>query len=188
MVRVGRAPESLSGGMRTVDPGPGVGASRLEDFEPRYLVERAAAVIQQMELAWDQEISSEDSRCRLGFGETPNCLTGEPGIIVRRLLEPGRYSGPLAELLVPAGEFENLGKDVYELLGWSLSKRRVRIVVYGGEGETPVRPAVFAVVVDEEDTETVLADRPAPRDPLRDQPVVGPERQDAARNRSVKRP
>ena len=135
--------------MRTVDPAPGVGASRLEDFEPRYLVERAAAVIQQMELAWSEQISSEDSRCRLGLGETPNCVTGERGINVRRLLESGRYSDPLAELLVPAGEFENFGKDAFSGSA-DLSKRRIRIVVYTREGETNARPAVFAVVVDDE--------------------------------------
>jgi hypothetical protein len=151
IVRAGSSPESLRDGMRTIDAEPGTGANRPEELEAPYLVECAASVIEQMEVGWDEEISSEDSRCRLGFGETPNCFTGEPGIVVRTLVAPGRYSQPLAELLVPAGELEKHGREAFKRLGWNLSKRRIRIVVYRGEGEPEARPAAFAVIADEED-------------------------------------
>jgi len=149
-VRAGSPPSNVSGGMRTIDPAPGIGANRLEDFEPRYLVARAAAIIQQMELGWGEAISSEDDRFRLGYGKTPNCVTGEPGIFVCRLVAPGLYSEPLAELLVPAGEFEKYGTAAFARLGMDLAKRRLQIVVYRGEGETSARPVVFAVAVDDE--------------------------------------
>jgi hypothetical protein len=63
MVRSGPVPASVSGGMRTVDPGPADASNRLEELEPPYLVTCAAAVIQQMELAWE---SAPLSRFLLG--------------------------------------------------------------------------------------------------------------------------
>ena len=54
---------------------------------------------------------------------------------------------------MPAGEFEKYGKDRVPTARRDLSERRVRIVVYRGEGEPSARPAVFAVVVDDEDPE-----------------------------------
>jgi hypothetical protein len=92
--------------------------------DPVYFVWCAAAIIDRMEVAWSEEISTKDSRRRRGFGETRDCITGEPGVVVRSLLDGGRYSCPMAELLVPAGEFKEHGRDAFTRLGASLSKRR----------------------------------------------------------------
>jgi hypothetical protein len=146
-------PSKIRSEMHTVDPLHRVGAPREDEADPRYLAVRARAVVAQLELAAREKAGGETTLTCLAFCETRNDVTGEWGVIVRKLLSPGCYSRALAELLWTAGEMTPDACDQADWLGWSAANRQLEIIVYAERDQKRSRPAAFAVTRD--------ADRPS---------------------------
>jgi hypothetical protein len=145
-------PEALRADMRTVDPPPRPGP-RSPEQESTYLIAGAARVLDQITQA-AQGINGR--RTSLGFvSDSLNKRTESYGIIVRRLLAREKWSAPLAELIV-GGEDSEDGDNESKRLGWNAANRKLAIIVHTEPKEANPRPAVFAVVRDEDNRERFI--------------------------------
>jgi hypothetical protein len=144
---------SLRRDMRTVDPSPRPGP-RTPEQESAYLIESAARVLDQI----TQAAQGFNGRTSLGFvHDSLNGVTGSYGVVIRRLISRGKWSAPLAELIVGGGpEDEANAQNEAKRLGWNAANRRLEMLVHTEPKEPNPRPAVFAVVRDEEDRERYL--------------------------------
>lgn len=141
-------------GMRTVDRirrGP---ATPISPAAIRLIVERAASLIAELEAAaW--ETMPDGTATALAFGNSRNAVTGEHGIIARRWLGGGVYSGPLAELLAPSGDIDDLARQSANGLCGAAANGRLQIYVCEERNEANPRPAVFAAIDKPDDTTRV---------------------------------
>ncbi len=146
MISAEAVPATARSQMRTVDPLHRVGAPRQEETDPCFLVASADFVLRELEIAAREMAGGEATHTRFGFFETRNDATGEGGIIVRKLLSPGRYSRPLAELLGPSGRFTEETRNLANWLARNAEEGRLEIIVYEEREQKRPRPAVFAAV------------------------------------------
>lgn len=136
--------------MRTVDPVHRVGAPRQEETDPCFLVASADVVFGDLEIAAREMAGGESTHTRFGYFETRNNATGELGIIVRKLLSPGRYSRPLAEVLGPSGRFTEETRILANWLAWNAAEGRLEIAVCEEREQKRPRPAAFAAIANAE--------------------------------------
>lgn len=153
-------PPEVHSGMRTADPAngadstrPGADSTRPGETDSLFLIEGTGAVFEQIEEATREIIDAGSRLTGLAFHEGRNRITGEAGIIVRRLLSPGRYSHALAELLAPSGELTTETRNEANRFGWNAARRQLQILVYEDFGVKTPRPAAFAVIPDPENSE-----------------------------------
>ncbi|MEO8348024.1 MAG: hypothetical protein ABI610_03855 [Acidobacteriota bacterium] len=139
-------PPEIHSDLRTVDPEPATRAA--ETIDEYLMLQRAGATVEQLHAAAAQKQIDAAHKSCFGFFETRNEITGESGIIVRRMLAPGRISRALAEVLAPSGVLTTETGSEAHRLGWNAARGRLLIVVY----EDP-RPAVFAAIPGPESSE-----------------------------------
>lgn len=146
MISADAVPPRARSEMRTVDPLHRVGAPRQGETDPCFLVASADFLLGELEIAAREMAGGEATHTRFGFFEARNDATGELGIIVRKLLPPGRYSKPLAEVLSPSGRFTEETRFLTNRLAWNAARGRLEIAVCEELDQKRPRPAAFAAI------------------------------------------
>lgn len=80
-------------------------------LEVAAFAKRATSVLEEIEDALYDDLDDDGDVTALGVSEDRNTVTGARGLILRRLMHRGRYSGPLAELFSDTGRLDFQGKQ-----------------------------------------------------------------------------
>ena len=134
------------GAMRTVDGVRRGGAAPNEPARIALFIRRGANLIAEIERAAWEMMPGRKTATALAFADSLNVVTGDRGIIVRRWLGGGVYSQPLAELLAPSGDLDDLAREAANVLCGAASNGRLKIFVNEGRDEASPRPVVFAAI------------------------------------------
>lgn len=105
-------PAGVAAHMRTLECRPAGEPAALVDVDE--FIERADEILDEIVEALCDDLGFDGDVTALGVNEERNSVTGAHGLIRRRLMRRGRYSGPLAEMFSETGLLDDRGRESFE--------------------------------------------------------------------------